>query len=51
MAAINYIDVLSTCFIKGVCYKLTNLAAILDAMMDFRISDYQRTIYLVVMDY
>ena len=51
MATVNYIDVLSTCFIKGVCCKLTNLAAILDAMIDFRISDYQRTIYRVVMDY
>ena len=51
MAAVNYIDVLLACFIKGVCCKFTNLVAILDAMMDFRISDYQRTIYQVVMDY
>ena len=51
MAAVNYIDVLWACFVKGVCCKLTYLVAILDAMMDFRISDYQRTIYRVVMDY
>ena len=51
MAAVNYNDVLSACLIKSVCCKLTYLVAILDAMMDFRISDYQRTIYLVVMDY
>ena len=50
MAAVNYIDVLSACFIKVVCCKLTYLAAILDAMMDLRISDFQRT-NLIVMDY
>ena len=51
MVSVNYIDVLSACFIKGVCCKLTYLAAILDAMMDFRISDYQRPLYRLVMDY
>ena len=30
--------------------KITCLAAILDAMMDFRLSDYQVKIYLVFMD-
>ena len=53
MAAINYIE--SARFINGICCKLTYLAAILDATMDipvdFRLSDYQGTIYMVLMDY
>ena len=51
MAAVNYIDILPACFIKCICCKLTYLAAILDAVMDFWISDYQRSIYRVVIDY
>ena len=33
MAAVNDIDVLSACFMKDVCCKLTYPAAIMDAMV------------------